>query len=106
MKTTYMPVMKPVLATVVSSSPAVWRPYAVARSAPTPMPAAYPDRGSVLSERQANGASTTVEIANRTARNANNGYSASASCTWTNVTPQTTVTPTRSSSGEARTRAG
>ena len=42
--------MKPVLATVVSSSPAVWKPYAAASSAPTPIPAAYPDRGSVRRE--------------------------------------------------------
>ena len=73
MKTTYRPVMKPVLATVVSSSPAVCRPYATASRTPTPIPAAYPDRGRVRSEPQANGASTAVEIANRTARNANSG---------------------------------
>ena len=65
--------MKPVLATVVSSSPAVWKPYAAASSAPTPTPATYPDRGSVRSEPNANGARTTVEIANRTARKANSG---------------------------------
>ena len=65
--------MNPVLATVVSSSPAVCNPYAVASSTPTPMPATYPDRGSVRSELQANGARTTVEMANRTARKANSG---------------------------------
>ena len=65
--------MNPVLATVVRSSPAVWSPYATASSAPAPRPAATPLRGSAPSERQANGASTSVEIAKRTARNANSG---------------------------------
>ena len=66
--------MKPVLATVVSSSPAVWRPYAVASSS------ADADAGDVAraaaacaASSSANGASTTVEIAKRTARNANSG---------------------------------
>ena len=65
--------MKPVLATVVCSRPAVCNPYAAARSAPTPIPATYPDRGSERNDPHANGASATVEIANRTARNANSG---------------------------------
>src|SRR5262245_66298387 len=38
----------------------------------------------------------------RTARNANSGYSAIASCTWTNVTPQIAVTPTRARRGPGR----
>ena len=65
--------MKPVLETVVSSSPAVCSPYAAARSTPTPSPRRTPIVGASRSERHANGASTTVEIANRTARNAKSG---------------------------------
>ena len=65
--------MKPVLVTVVSSRPAVWKPYAAARSAPAPSPAAQPARGSSRSGAHAKGASATVEIAKRTARNANSG---------------------------------
>ena len=58
--------MKPVLVTVVSSSPAVWKPYAAARSDPAPRPAAQPAGGRRRSDPQANGASAAVEIANRT----------------------------------------
>ena len=65
--------MNPVLATVVSSSPAVWKPYAAASRAPTPTPATSPSRGSARTDRHANGASTAVEIAKRTARNAKSG---------------------------------
>ncbi len=70
--------MKPVLVTVVSSSPAVWSPYAAARSVPAPRPAAQPARGSARSEPHAKGASARVEIAKRTARNAKSGYTATA----------------------------
>ena len=77
--------MNPVLATVVSSRPAVWKPYAAARNVPAPSPAAQPERGSDRNGAHANGASATHEIANRTARNANSGYVASASWTGTNV---------------------
>jgi hypothetical protein len=71
--TTYRPVMNPVLATVVSSRPAVWRPYAAARKLPARSPAAHPPRGSVRSDRHAKGASASAEIAKRTARKANSG---------------------------------
>ena len=66
--------MKPVLEMVVSSSPAVWSPYATATSAPTPTPASTPSRGSARRGLQAKGASTIVEMAKRTARNAKSGY--------------------------------
>src|SRR5262245_2223046 len=66
------------------------------------MPASKPSRGRARTEDQANGASAAVEIANRTARNAKSGYSSSASCTCTNVSPQTAVTPTSATSGSAR----
>jgi hypothetical protein len=65
--------MKPVLDTVVSSSPAVWKPYAAARSTPTPSPATTPSRGIARSGLHANGARAAVEIAKRTARKAKSG---------------------------------
>ena len=65
--------MKPVLVTVVSSRPAVCSPYAAASRTPTPRPATIPSRGMARTDRQANGARTAVEIAKRTARNANSG---------------------------------
>ena len=65
--------MKPVLETVVSSSPAVWKPYAAASSVPTPRPATIPSRGIVRRGLHANGARAAVEIAKRTARNAKSG---------------------------------
>src|SRR5262245_44772472 len=94
--------MNPVLVTVVSSSPAVWSPYAAARNTPAPRPAAHPARGSARSGAQANGASTAVEIAKRTARKANSGYTATASWTGTNVYPQIAVTATSARSGDDR----
>src|SRR5688500_412292 len=94
--------MNPVDETVVSSSPAVWKPYAPASSTPTATPAANPSRGSARTAPQANGASTAVEIAKRTARNANSGYSSSASCTCTKVTPQIAVTAISAAVGSAR----
>ena len=102
MNTTYKPVMKPVLATVVLPSPAVCSPYAAARSTPTATPATTPLAESVRSELHENGASTTAEIAKRRARKANSGYSSIAFCTWTNVTPQIAVTPTRARRGPGR----
>ena len=58
---------------------------------------------SARSRRRPTGASVQLAIAKRSARNAKSGYSATASLTWTNVTPQTAVTATRTIS--ARTRA-
>ena len=66
--------MKPVLETVVRSKPG--RLEAVGRreqDADARSRRARPERGSRRSGRQANGASTTVEIAKRMARNANSG---------------------------------
>ena len=65
--------MKPVLATVVSSRPAVCSPYAAASRTPIPSPATIPPRGIARTGRHANGARTTVEIAKRTARKAKSG---------------------------------
>ena len=46
MKTTYRPVMNPVLETVVRSSPAVCSAYPAARSVPSAAPASQPSRPS------------------------------------------------------------
>ena len=77
--------MKPVLATVVSSRPAVWRPYASPRKLPATTPAAYPARGRARIGPKANGASASVEIAKRTARKANRGYAPTVFWTGTKV---------------------
>ena len=95
--------MKPVLATVVRSSPAVCNPYAAARSAPTPTPATYPDRGSERNDPHANGASADRRDREpHGEKREERDRARAASCTWTNVTPQIAVTPTRARRGARR----
>jgi len=77
--------MKPVLETVVRLRPAVCSAYASARITPAPRPARYPDFGKRRRGAAANGARTTVETANRSARNVKSGKLSTAFCTGTNV---------------------
>ena len=86
-KTTYSPVMKPVLATVVSSRPAVWSPYASASMSPSPRPASTPARGVLRKGRQANGPNTALERKPRCEEGEQRNVS-SACWTGTNVIPQ------------------
>ena len=65
--------MKPVLETVVRSSPAVWSAYPAASSSPSTTPARQPSRPSEPSVLRPGTASVALAIANRTARNANSG---------------------------------
>ena len=74
MKTTYRPVMNPVLETVVRSSPAVWKRVsggeeAAGKGAGGPArPRQRPERATTR-----HGASASPEIAKRTARKAKSG---------------------------------
>jgi hypothetical protein len=72
-RTTYMPVMKPVLDTVVRWSPAVCSAYPPASSNPSRAPAPMPERPRLRTRDAAGTASVKLAIANRTARKANSG---------------------------------
>src|SRR5215213_3383513 len=96
--------MKPVFVTVVRSSPAVCRARPAARRTPRMLPATTPFPPSPRMRGTAGGSRTALPIAYLTARNANSGYTATASLTWTNVTPQTAVTAIKRTAAVTRPR--